>query len=367
MHALHVAGAEVLVQQTIRRLADHVSATVICLDEVGTLGDELRQEGVPVTCLQRRPGRDWGAAWRLARALDAFAADVVHAHQYTPFFYSALAKSMSRCRPRLIFTEHGRHFPDRVSSLRRLANRWVFDRWADEVNAVCAFSAQALADQDGFARECIGIIPNGLDLSRYPDPRDVDKEAVRARLGLEPAARFLVHVARMHPVKDQETLLRAFAEVARHHADVHLLMAGDGQLRQHLEKVRDDLGLGARVRFLGVRRDVPELLQAADIFVLSSLSEAASLTLLEAMASGLPVVATDVGGNPEIVRDGKEGLLVPRQDPHAMAQAIDRLLQDPGLGVALGQAGRERVRQHYLLDQTIASYDALYRRLADRA
>ncbi len=140
---------------------------------------------------------------------------------------------------------------------------------------------------------------------------------------------YLACVARFHPVKDHATLLRAFAAVAAARDNVDLLLVGDGPLRGELERLTRQLGIQSRVRFLGVRSDVPDLLRAVDLFTLTSVSEAASLTLLEAMASFLPVVVTAVGGNPEIVRHEKEGLLVPRADAPATAAALLRLLGDP--------------------------------------
>jgi glycosyltransferase involved in cell wall biosynthesis len=365
LHSLGVAGAEVLVVETIRRLAGRIAPSVYCLDTVGALGERLRADGVDVQCLGRRPGRDFGVAWRLARALRRCPPDVLHAHQYTPFFYAALDRVLAGGAPRLVFTEHGRHYPDVVSPLRRLGNRLVLARRAHAVNAVCEFSAHQLRDVDGFSGRRIEVIANGIDLAHYA--KAADRAALRRQLGLEPARRYLVNVARCHPVKDQAMLLRAFGDVAAARPDVDLLIAGDGALRGKLETLAGTLGIAARVRFLGVRADVPALLQASDIFVLTSRSEAASLTLLEAMAAGLPVVVTAVGGNPEIVRHGIEGLLVPRGDAAATAGAILSLLDEPARAAALGTAGAARARQHYRLEQTLEEYYTLYRRLAGRA
>src|SRR5205814_653985 len=144
-----------------------------------------------------------------------------------------------------------------------------------------------------------------------------DKSSVKRGLGLDAHRRYLIHVARHHPVKDQTTLLRGFARATDDLPDVDLLMVGDGPLRSDLEKLAGELRIASRVKFLGVRSIIPELMRAVDAFALTSLSEAASLTLLEAMASGLPIVVTDVGGNGEIVRHEQEGLLFPRGDAPA--------------------------------------------------
>jgi glycosyltransferase involved in cell wall biosynthesis len=361
---MQVAGAEMLVAATIRRLAGQITPLVLCLDSVGPLGEQLQGEGIEVVSLKRRPGRDWRVAWRMAKELRKRRIEVVHAHQYTPFFYAALGCLLAGRRPRLILTEHGRHYPDVVSPLRRAVNRFFLDHIADAVNAVCAFSADSLHRLDGFAARRIEVIQNGIDLDRYRTAPN--RTALRQRLGLDPYCHYIVTVARFHPVKDHAMLLRAFATVAQARCDVDLLLAGDGPLRGDLEQLTRSLGIVERVRFLGVRSDVPELLQAADVFALTSVSEAASLTLLEAMAAGLPVVVTAVGGNPEIVRHAKEGLLVGRGDSAAAAAALLQLLNDPMQAVALGAAGRDRVAAHYQLDQTIEAYRRLYQRLCRR-
>jgi glycosyltransferase involved in cell wall biosynthesis len=365
LHVMQVAGAEVLVAETVRRLAGRVEPTVFCLDAVGPLGEQLRGDGVEVVCLGRRPGRDWRVAWRLAGQVRRRRVEVLHAHQYTPFFYAALARALALGRPRLILTEHGRHYPDVVRPLRRAVNRLALDRLADAVNACCAFSAAGLSRVDGFAAGRIEVIENGIELGRYHRP--ADRAALRRGLNLDPDRRYIACVARFHPVKDHPTLLRAFATVAAARPDVDLLLAGDGPQRPELTRLAAELGVADRVRFLGVRPDVPALLQAADVFALTSVSEAASLTLLEAMATGLPVVVTAVGGNPEIVRAGREGLLVPRGDSGAAAAALLSVLEDRARAAAMGDAGRARVEERYQLGRTVEAYYALYRRVTGRA
>jgi glycosyltransferase involved in cell wall biosynthesis len=292
----------------------------------------------------------------MGRAIRARHLDVLHAHQYTPFFYGSIAARLSGVRPRVIFTEHGRHYPDVVSFRRHVMNRLVFDRLADEVNAVCEFSARSVREKDGFRRRPVEVIANGVDLPRYT----ADRAGAIARVGLDPSRRYVTAVARFHPVKDHRTLLLGFAEVAKMRPDADLLLVGDGPLRQQLEAAATRLGIAERVRFMGVRSDVADILRASDVFAMTSLSEAASLTLLEAMASELPVVVTAVGGNPELVRDGIDGLLVPRRSSAGLARAVLRILGDSSMAAAMGRAGAERVRGQFRLDDTISRYFDLY-------
>src|SRR5262249_39385320 len=212
LHVMQVAGAEVLVAETIRRLAGKIEPVILCLDAIGALGERLQAQGVPVVCLNRRPGRDWRLAFRLARELTARRVEVVHAQQYTPFFYSALARPLCGFRPRLILTEHGRAFPDVVAWLRRTTNRLVLQHLASAVPACSAFSGRALAEVDGFTRRKVEVIENGIELSRYAAA--ADRAGPRSAVGLNPARRYVACVARFHPVKDHAMLLRGFASVA---------------------------------------------------------------------------------------------------------------------------------------------------------
>jgi N-acetyl-alpha-D-glucosaminyl L-malate synthase BshA len=361
---MQVAGAEVLVAEIIRRLRDSMEPTIFCLDAIGPLGKALQDEGVDVVCLNRKPGRDWGVGKRLAAVAKEKKIEVMHAHQYTPFFYSALAKAWGGANYKLILTEHGRHFPDAVSFKRRLANRWVLSRYLDAINACCQFSATALASNDGFTTLPIEVIENGIEWERYQTHSN--KTTLRASLGLDANRKYVACVARFHPIKDHTSLLQGYSQVAKQRTDADLLLIGDGPRREELQTLVQQLGIQNRVQFLGVRSDVADLLQAVDVFALTSLCEAASLTLLEAMAAGLPVVVTDVGGNPEIVRQENEGLLVPRQDATAIGNALIRILSDATLANRMGQAGKQRVKETYSLERTIERYHQLYQRLANQ-
>lgn len=359
LHVMQVAGAEVLVAETIRRLGTSIRPTVYCLDGVGQLGAQMQAEGVDVVSLDRRPGLDYGLIHRFAARLRDDRIDVLHAHQYTPYFYGALANILAGRQARVIFTEHGRHFPDVVGWKRRMVNRLFLQHLASEVNAVAQFSGDAVRVIDGFSRWPVRVIPNGIETHRYGDGAGTVAEA-RATLGIPVDRRYLVCVARFHPVKDHRTLIAAFARVSASRPDVDLLLAGDGALRADLEQQVRDAGLTERVRFLGVRRDVPTVLRAADVFVLASVSEGASITVLEAMATGLPIVTTRVGGNPELVREGQDGLLVPRGNSEALAVALGQVLDDPALVRRLGQSAQARARDEYDLADTIAAYARLY-------
>ncbi|MGK2908688.1 MAG: glycosyltransferase [Sphingobium sp.] len=362
-----MAGAEVLVRETIHRLGNRIEPTVLCLDSIGSIGEQLLGEGVPVVCLNRKPhGREYGVSKRMAKVLLERNVQVVHAHQYSPFFYAALAKPLTRFAFKLILTEHGRHYPDVVSPMRRAVNRLVLDRLAEAVNACCRFSAHALTKKDGFRGHRIEVIENGIDLSKYGNTPKAHRlrPVGQTPVGLDPNRRYVGCIARFHPIKDHPMLLRAFAQLASAAPDVDLFLAGDGPDREKLEAMAQSLGIAERVKFLGVRKDVSDLLAACDVFALTSISEAASLTLMEAMASGCPVVVTNVGGNPELVREGMDGFLVPRGDAKACAAALVKLLKDEAMARTMGANARARALERFDLDRTIGRYYSLYQDLA---
>jgi glycosyltransferase involved in cell wall biosynthesis len=363
LHRMDLAGAEVLAADLARQLQQRHTFTFLCLDGIGPLGDTLRGEGFTVECVMRRPGLDWRAARALRRLLQTHRIDLIHAHQYTPFFYAALARRGLSHAPPIVFTEHGRHVPDVVSWKRRWANRWLL-RDGDHVTAVSRFVKQALIEHERIAADRIEVIPNGIDPYRFHADA-ATRAAVRAAWGATDDTVVLLQVARFHAVKDHATALRAFAAMARDAAAARsmLVFVGDGELRKATESLANELGVSDRVRFLGLRRDVPVLLEGADVLVLSSLSEGLPVTVLEAMAARLPVAATRVGGVPEAVEEGVTGLLSDRGDTAGLAANLRRLTDDAGLRANLGRAGRERVERFFTQTAMHRTYAAVYDRL----
>ena len=368
MHKMQVAGAEVLVKQIIERLADKIDPTVLCLDGLGELGQQLLDAGTPVVVLDRKPGLDWRVAKRLADEVAQRKIQVLHAHQYTPFFYSALARGRYRANTKVIFTEHGRHYPDIVSPKRRWANRLLLSRYADITTACCDFSTRALQRIEGFPDAF--TLCNGVDLQDLP-PRgdDQTQAALRQKLGLDFDRPYAACIARFHQVKDHATLIRAWAKVHKRIPEAKLLLVGDGEERENIIHLITQLStnqsrLAGSISFLGIRSDVADILRAIDVFALTSVSEAASLTLLEAMASQCASVITDVGGNAEHLREGIDGHLVPRGDDDSLAVRLIELLENPQRCREFGRSARQQVEQRFNLSNAVEAYHRHFATLA---
>jgi glycosyltransferase involved in cell wall biosynthesis len=205
----------------------------------------------------------------------------------------------------------------------------------------------------------VSVVHNGVRLPRPDEGREV-RARWRRELGIDERDVLIGTVATFRPVKDLHTMLEAMSVVAKARPRARLVLMGDGPLKHDLTATIEQLGLGSVVRLPGWRRDATQLLPALDLFVLSSLSEGISLALLEAMAAGVPVVATGVGGNLEVLREPSSGLLVPPRSPRDLADAILSLIDDPGKRGALSAGGRERVEAAFSLKRMVKDYEALY-------
>jgi glycosyltransferase involved in cell wall biosynthesis len=292
----------------------------------------------------------------VAHAIREHRATVVHAHHYSPFVYAALAR-LWRPRAHVIFTEHGRLSDEPPSAKRRWANR-VLARLSSATVAVSA-DLRAHLTSEAFPERVVTVIYNGIDPGPPADPRM--RRMRRDSLGISDDMLLVGTVARLDPVKNLATLIDAIGQVAgRRRAG--LLVIGDGPERQALETIARESAVPAATRFLGHRDDAREWLAACDVYANSSVSEGVSLTILEAMAAGLPVVATAVGGTPEVV-DESCGRLVPPRSARAMADAIMALAESPALRRDLGRAARARVEDRFTIDRMVADYRAVYERL----
>jgi len=362
LHSLRVGGAELLAAQYARELADEFRPFFVCLDEVGTLGEQLRAAGFRVEMVQRRPGLDWRCAVRLARLFRSERVDLVHAHQYTPFFYAGLACRLYG-RPAVLFQEHGRHHPDYPRPSRILANRLLLGRRAWVV-AVGEAVRRALHRNEGIPASRVRVIYNGVRLAPFL-ANGQDRRAIRAQISLGPDDFVAMTVARLDYLKDHATAIRAMASLCRRLPSARLVLVGEGPEEPTIRRLLAEFGLENAVRLLGLRKDVACLLQAADVFLLTSISEGIPLTLIEAMAAELPIVATDVGGVGEVVVAEETGLLVPPRRPEMIAEHLLALAENPCRGREMGRRGRQRALDHFSDQTMLRAYRRLYRQMLE--
>jgi glycosyltransferase involved in cell wall biosynthesis len=351
--SLNPGGTERLVVELVRRLRPDVDMAVCCLDEAGSWGEGLRGDHIVVSALRRASGFRPALGHAIARIAAQHGATVIHCHHYSPFVYGCLAR-LWHPRLRVIFTEHGRLSDAPPSQKRRVANQ-LLSRAPREVVTVSSDLKRHLV-AEGFPGEKVSVIYNGIDVG--PLPRTEDRASARRQLGLADGMLAIGTVARLDSVKDLGTLIRGVAELRRT-SDASLVVIGDGAERRNLEGLAGDLGIASAVRFLGHRENARDLLAGCDIYANSSISEGISLTILEAMAAGLPVVATRVGGNPEII-DAECGRLVPSRQPAAIAAALSELGADAGMRTELGRAARRRVEERFTLDRMVREYRDAY-------
>jgi glycosyltransferase involved in cell wall biosynthesis len=349
--SLHPGGTERLVVELVKRLQPELSMAVCCLDEPGAWGAALQQEAVTVTALGRRDGFQPQLGRAIARAAAQHGARVVHCHHYSPFVYASIAKLWAP-HLRIVFTEHGRLSDAPPSAKRRTANRVLAHAPRGVVTVSSELKQHLVAE--GFPTSKVSVIYNGIDVGVVPG-NDL-RMRMRRELAVPSDALVVGTVARLNPVKDLPTLVGA---IALQQAPVTLLIVGDGSERGAIEAAARDMGIASRVKFLGHREDARDVLAACDVYANSSISEGISLTILEAMAAGLPVVATEVGGTPEIVDDSC-GRLVPSRDPEALARTLAMLAADFPLRQRMGREARARVEERFTLDRMVREYRDAY-------
>jgi sugar transferase (PEP-CTERM/EpsH1 system associated) len=363
---LDVGGLERMVLRLLAGLdRSRWSPAVVALDAPGALAAELVPLDTPLHVMGRAPGLDAELVVRLSTLLRREGAALLHTHNAAAHLYGTLAARLAgltgrvglaggRGRPRVVHTKHGRNEPDvpRQVLLNRLASALC-----DRVVAVSDDAAAVALGVERVRADKVITIGNGVPTDEFR-PRG-DGAAARRLLGVPPGGFHVGCVARLAAVKDHGTLLEAFARLRVALPDAHLTLVGDGPERASLEARRALLGLDHAVTFAGARADVAPLLAAFDVFALASRSEGMSLTLLEAAAAGLPVVATRVGGNAEVVVAGETGLLVPPGEPGALASALAAVAANPHRA-ALGAAGRARVEHRFGVARMARAYAELY-------
>ena len=336
-----IGGTEQVIRQLVQGMtSEGVKSEILCIDgHIGPIGEALQQSGVPVHKLARKQGFDWSLIKAIRKRLREGRFDVVHCHQYTPWMYGWLAALPTRTK--VVFTEHGRFYPDRYRYKAMLINP-VMALFTPSIVAISEATKDALVKYVFIPRHKIQVIYNGI----APLVRDNDEaQKVRDSLGIPRDAFVVGTVSRLDPVKNQVMMLRAFKQFSEKQPDSYLLMVGDGPDKAKLVSLAEEYGISARVIFTGFINSPVHYLAAMDVFLLSSHTEGTSMTLLEAMSLEVPAVATRVGGNPEIIEDDVTGILVEPGMAHPFAE---------------GQAARLSFNTRFSAGSMVYQYSKIY-------
>ena len=350
--SMQVGGAETLLVELVRRMnRDHFLPELCCLKGPGPLGEMLAQE-MPVHHGLIRRKTDVSVLWRLAGLLKRRRIDaVVTVGAGDKMFWGRLAARLAGV-PVVASALHSTGFPDRV----QFANR-LLAPLTDAFIAVAEPQAKHLAAHEGCTAAKVRVIPNGVDVERFR-PGEPSRE-LRKELDLPEGTPVVGIVAALRPEKNHELFLRAAARVLSAAPRARFLIVGDGPKREELESLARVLNLTRAVRFLGTRKDVPEILSLIDVLALTSHIEANPVSILEAMAAGKPVVATRVGSVDQAVQDGRTGYIVAPGNEEELAARLIKLLSSRAEASTLGRAGRQFVVQNASIDRMVVGYEDL--------
>lgn len=335
---------------------------IVSLTPLGEMGARAQAAGLPTESLQMRRGiPDPRGLLRLVRLVRAWNPTVLHSHMLHANLMARALRPFTRI-PAVVSTIHNIYEGGRVRMLGyRLTNGLV-----DHMTIISQAAADRFIRDRIVPRALLEVVPNGVDTARYRSVAAGTRERLRESLGLGGEFAWLA-VGRFEVAKDHPNMLRAFARVRATRPDAVLLLVGRGSLQAEVETLAGTLGLDGRVRFVGTREDVPEFMTVADGYVMSSAWEGMPMVLLEAAAAGLPIVATRVGGNQEVVQEGVSGFLVPPSDDQALAAAMLRLMALPETERrAMGARGREQVHRDYGLERVVDRYETIYRGVLDK-
>ena len=359
IHDLGFGGAQRLLTDLVLNIDQQryaPSVAVLYSPQAAPYEEELRKRNIRVSYLGKHPGLDVGAVFRLGTVLRDVRADIVHTHCHALRY--ALPHVLARRVRVAVHTVHNLAAQDAGRP------RWLMAlAYKAGVVPVAIGEEVATSLNQVFGIANPPLIRNGIDVQRFAMP-STSREAVRSALGLENELTFIC-AASLTPKKGHPILLDAFARVVQRMPTAKLLLAGTGLMRQPMEAQVSRLGLGPNVRFLGARSDMPDLLAAADVFVLSSFWEGMPLSVMEAMAAGKPVVCTAVGGSIEIVQDGVNGFLVPSGYSVLLANAMIEMA-DPEKRALFGKRAAETASAQFGLGTMVRAYEVLYEKLLSR-
>lgn len=328
---------------------------IILCKPCSSLGERARAAGLEVVTHPMRANYDLSALRFIMGLIRKESVDVVSTHSGDDSFLGAIAGRLSRRRPAIVRTRH---------LALPITSRATYSHFPHMVVTVSEHVRRYLVEDKGLKADRVVAVPTGIDITTF-DP-DSAPDTLRDELGVGPEVPLVGIVAILRIKKGHRVLLEAVPRVLEEVPEALFVFAGDGPQRSNIERKIRELGLDGSVRLLGLRKDVPAVLKGIDLFVLPTFEEALGTSIVEASAMGKPVVATRVGGVPEVLREGETGLLVEPEDPVGLAEAVVRLLKDRPLMESMGKKGRRLVEKEYTTERMVERMYGLYKGLAGK-
>jgi len=354
---LHIGGLETFVLDLVRKGSSDTQGFIVCLESLGDLGSKVTD--IPIFSLDKSPGIQLSCVKKIRKIAEKYKIDIIHTHNEGAHFYGAIAGFL-RGIP-VVHTRHGIH---EVDNKRKLLLERFSSVLSKKIVGVSQDISALYTAKIKVAPSKVLTILNGIDTSNFSS-RNINRQTLVDDT-ITPDTIVIGIVARLALVKDHQTLFKACQIIAKTHSKFRLVVIGDGPERNSLEELANQLNLEDTIHFMGAKYNVVDFLNCLDIFALSSISEGISITLLEAMACELPVVATRVGGNPEVVVDKETGYLVPSTNPIAFAEKLLLLMDDVKPRRIMGMAGRIRVIENFSIKKSVSEYENCYKQVLGR-
>jgi glycosyltransferase involved in cell wall biosynthesis len=353
---MRIGGTEMVIKNLVEGIdSNQVEASILCIEgPLGPFGEMLREQGFQIHIIERSPGFDVQLIKGIRTYIKQNNIDILHCHQYSPWVYGALAAAFTKTK--VIFTEHGRFYPDSSSWKRKLINP-ILIRFTNYITAISKATKQALSDFEFIPLHKIDVVYNGIFLLKTEINQNT---LLKEKYKISDSATILGTIARLDPIKNQTMMIEAFASVLKTQTNIYLFIIGDGEERERLERLVDELSIRDNIIFTGYIAKPVHYLQLIDIFLLSSLSEGTSMTLLEAMSLSKPCVVTDAGGNAEIIYHKHNGLVSQNAHMQDFASNINMLITNKELQQRYANNASKRFESMFTNQHMISAYQAIY-------
>jgi glycosyltransferase involved in cell wall biosynthesis len=353
---MRIGGTEMVIKNIIDGCnSEEFIMTVLCIESpLGPFAKELKISGIEFFELNRQPGFDIYLIKKIRQIIKYNKIDIIHCHQYTPWVYGVIAAVFTKTK--VIFTEHGRFYPDSSTWKRKLINP-ILNVLTDQVTAISKATKQALTEFENIPGKSIEVVYNGIA------PLQIDNikvQEIRAELAIANNHTILGTIARFDPIKNHTMMLKSFSKVLKQQPNTTLIIVGDGEERANIESCIASLNIADKVILTGYKPEPENYLALMDVYLLSSLSEGTSMTLLEAMSLSKPCVVTDAGGNPEVIINGENGFVTPNNNADKFAKGIIQVINARKENNDLGMASKNRFDALFSENNMNKQYRTIY-------